>query len=115
MVFLVDVTKEIVEYRITAHLFGATSSPSVADFALKKAADDHENLHGSDAANFIRTDFYVDDGLKSVATVNEAVTLIKQSKAICSVGGFNFHKFLSNSREILETTSTHERVNAVRV
>ncbi|XP_063860018.1 uncharacterized protein LOC135100737 [Scylla paramamosain] len=35
-----DLNNEIAEYRMTAHLFGATSSPSVANFALKKAADD---------------------------------------------------------------------------
>ena len=57
---------EIVEYRMTAHLFGATSSPSVANFALKKAADNYECE--SDAAKFIINNFYVDDGLKSIAT-----------------------------------------------
>ena len=30
------------------------------------------------------------------------------------LGSFNLHKFLSNSREVLETTSSHERVNIVK-
>ena len=35
-------------------------------------------------------------------------------RIICSMGGFNRHKFLSNNREVLETTFPHERVNVVK-
>lgn len=97
---------------MTAHLFGATSSPSVANFALKKAADDYECE--SDAAKFIRNNFYVDDGLKSVATKEEAVTLIEQSKELCRRGGFNLHKFLSNNKDVLAEISPHERADGVK-
>ena len=38
---------------------------------------------GSASANFIRREFYVDDGLKSVASAEEAVTLIKDNKEMC--------------------------------
>lgn len=34
-----DVTKDLVEYRMTVHLFGAVSSPSCASYALRKTAD----------------------------------------------------------------------------
>ncbi len=68
-----NLNDEIAEYRMTTRLSGATLSPSVANFAPKKAA-----------ANFVRNNFYVDDGLKSVATVNEAVTLIQQKKTFVS-------------------------------
>ena len=63
------------------HLFGASSSPGCANFGLKKAADDDEEEFGNDAALFIRRDFYVDDGLKSVPTAQEAVGLI--NSALC--------------------------------
>nr|XP_054760909.1 uncharacterized protein LOC129267199 [Lytechinus pictus] len=46
------------------HLFGATSSPGCANYGFKKAADDGEAEFGSDAASYIRDDFYVDDGLQ---------------------------------------------------
>ncbi len=45
------------------HLFGAASSPGCANFGLKRAADEGEEEFGEDAAEFIRRDFYVDDGV----------------------------------------------------
>ena len=61
-----DTTKRPVEYRMTVHLFGAGSSPGCANYGLKKIADDYEEECGPEAANFVRNNFYVDDGLKSV-------------------------------------------------
>ena len=38
---------ELQEYRMVVHLFGAVSSPSVANFALKQTATDNEEQHGT--------------------------------------------------------------------
>ena len=83
-----DLTKEPKEYRMTVHSFGATSSPGCANFALKSTANDFEEEFGASAADFLRNDFYVDDGLKSVPLVDEAVKLIASVKQMCSRGGF---------------------------
>ena len=64
-----NLSKDPVDCRMTVNLFGAISSPSCANFALKEAANDFEGEYGGEAANFIRKDFYVSDGLKSVPTV----------------------------------------------
>ena len=69
---------------MTVHLFGATSSPGRANFALKAAADDNEENLGRAAAEFVRKDFYVDDGFKSVASVPDAIALIEDTKELCS-------------------------------
>ena len=42
-----DLSKSPVEYRMTVHLFGATSSPGCANFALKKTAQDGEEEFGA--------------------------------------------------------------------
>lgn len=75
--------KEVIEYGMTVHLFRATSSQSVANFTLKKTADDNDLEFGSEAANFLKQDFYVDDGLKSVPTITEAeaIHLADKTKA----------------------------------
>jgi len=52
-----------VQYRMTVHLFQAPSSPGCLNFGFKKIATDNECEFGSDTANFIRKDFYVEDGL----------------------------------------------------
>lgn len=61
---------------MTVHLFGATSSPGCANFALKTTANQYESVCGKEAADFVRKDFYVDDGLKSVTTVEQSKSLI---------------------------------------
>ena len=91
-----DPPKDVIDYRMKVHLFGASSSPGCANFGLRRAADDGEEEFGTDAAAFIRKDVYVDDGLKFVSTVPEAIQLIKASQAICSKACLRLH----NSKEI---------------
>ena len=57
---------------MNVHLFGAVSSPGCANFGLHKTAQEGESEFGEDIANFLRNDFYVDDGLKSVKTKEDA-------------------------------------------
>lgn len=99
---------------MTVHLFGAGSSPGCANFALKRIATDHEEEFGQDAANFVRDNFYVDDGLKSVPTVAEAVKLIESTRKLCTKGELRLHKFSSNSREVLETIPEDERAKGLK-
>ncbi|XP_044172422.1 uncharacterized protein LOC122956801 [Acropora millepora] len=109
-----DTTKSPVQYRMTVHLFGAASSPGCSNFGLKKTAADNECKFGSDAANFIRKDFYVDDGLKSVATVSEATSLIENTKSICARVGMRLHKFISNSKEVIAKIPPEDRAKGVK-
>jgi hypothetical protein len=47
-----------------------------ASFALKCTAQDNKEGVGMEPANILHRDFYVDNGLKSLPTVAEAVNLI---------------------------------------
>lgn len=98
-----------VEYRMTVHLFGATSSPGCANFALKTTADQYQEDCGTKAADFVRKDFYVDDGLKSVPTVEQAKNLIRNTKSLCQKGGFRLHKFTSNSKEVINSVPSEDQ------
>jgi len=109
-----DLTKEPAEFRMTVHLFGATSSPACANYALKMSANDNEKDLGSEAANFIRRDFYVDDGLTSVQSVQDAVTLIKNTKEMCRRGGFKLHKFTSSHKEVIEAIPIQDRAKGIQ-
>ena len=97
-----DLSHEPVEFRMCVHLFGAVSSPGCTIYALKQIAIDNEIEFGAVVADFIKRDFYVDDGLKSVPTVEDAIELIDKSRKMCSKGGIRLHKFLSNSKEVLD-------------
>ena len=104
-----DQDKDVVEYRMKVHLFGAASSPGCANFGLKRAADDGEEEFGADAATLIRENFYVDDGLKSTPTAPEAIKLIESTKAMCAKAGLHLHKITSNSKEVLQAIPTEDR------
>ena len=58
--------------------------------------------------------FYVDDGLKSVPSVEEAVKLITSVKQMCSKGGFRLHKFVSNSKEVIRRIPEQDRADDVK-
>ena len=66
-------------YRMKVHIFGATSSSSCSNFGLKPVASDCESEFGSDVDNFLRQNFYIDNGLKSVETEETAVDLIART------------------------------------
>ena len=101
------------EFRMTVHLFGAASSPGCVNFALKRTADEFRHEFGVDAAEFVKRNFYVDDGLKSVTTPNVAIDLVKRSKLLCSKGGFNLHKFVSNSKRVLNSIPSKEQAKGI--
>ena len=96
---------------MTVHLFGATSSPGCANYALKATSDMFEKDCGMAAADFVRHNFYVDDGLKSVATCAEALHLVHSSRELCKKGGFNLHKFVCNDTDVLSAIAPELRAN----
>ena len=89
-------------FRMTAHLFGAVSSPACASFGLRRIAKEFTE-YGDDVLNFISRDFYVDDGLKSVRNEEEAISLVKRTVELCRIRGVRLHKFTSNSKRLLKS------------
>jgi hypothetical protein len=108
-----DTTKEPLDYRMNVHLFGATSSPGCANLGLKHLSKRFEDCYPL-AAPFLREDFYVDDGITSVPSVKHAVELINESRELCSRGKLHLHKFMSNSREVLDQIPLDERASEVQ-
>ena len=61
---------------MNVHLFGAISSPSCSNFALRRAADNAESHVGRETADVLRKNFYVDDCLRSEESEEAAVQRI---------------------------------------
>ncbi|KAK9513134.1 hypothetical protein VZT92_026696 [Zoarces viviparus] len=108
-----DTNLEPREYRMKVHLFGASSSPGCANYGMKHLASQNEQEFPS-AANFIRKHFYVDDGLISLESVDIAVKLVKETQVVCAKGKLHLHKFISNSREVMESICVTERAVEVK-
>ena len=83
------------------HRFGAVSSPSSSNYALKRTAVDNSSSFDVDASETVTKNFYVDDLLKSVKSEVYAVDLIKRVKEMCAAGGFNLTKFICNRKNVL--------------
>ena len=85
---------------MTVHIFGAVSSQSCSNFALRKTASDNIEEFGSAVAQTTQKDFYVDDCLKSVDGQATACELTVKLRQACAKGGFHLMKFTSNSRAV---------------
>ncbi len=97
------------DYQMTVHLFGATSSPSSANFALHQTALDNESRFGYDARQTLLRNFYVDDLLKSLPDVETATRQISAVYNMCKSGGFQLTKFVSNDERSLEYIPIEDR------
>ena len=101
-------------YRMKVHLFGAASSPGCANFGLRHLADEGRGRFREDTVQFIKRNFYVDDGLASVTSQEQAIQLVKEARELCSTGKLRLHKFISTSEEVMATIPKEECVAAAK-
>ena len=83
-------------------VFGTVASPSVANFALREMA----NRFKHDFSQIFKTiiyNFYADNLLKSVPTLENAINLRKEISAVLSKAGFHITKWTSSKPELLAT------------
>lgn len=109
-----DYNQAVAENKMTVHLFGATSSPSCASFALRKCAEDQSQQFRAEVVQTVLQNFYVDDCLKSVATEEEAITMCQDLIKICGHGGFRLNKWVSNRRKVLDSIPKSELVKEMK-
>ncbi|XP_066933229.1 uncharacterized protein [Clytia hemisphaerica] len=109
-----DLSKEPVDYQMCVHLFGATSSPSCANYALRQTADANKETYGDEASKSLYRNFYVDDLLKSYSNVSTAIQTTSDITKMCHSGGFRLTKFMSNEREFLATIPDQEKAKSLK-
>ncbi|KAI3351360.1 hypothetical protein L3Q82_005904 [Scortum barcoo] len=91
------------------HVFGNSPSPAVATYGLRRVAEQGEEQYGIDVRHFIERDFYVDDALKSVSTVQQAVLLLKRTKKMLAASNLRLHKIASNKVEVMDAFPVEDR------
>jgi len=102
------------EYQMGVHLFGGSSSPSCANFALKKTMQDNKAEFNPETIQTVEQKFYVDDCLKSVPTEDAAVTIADKLRELLARRGFKLTKWLSHSKRVLESLPESERAINVK-
>ena len=102
-----DLARSPHQYRLRVHVFGAKSSPSCSNFALRSTAD---SVVCSQVSSCIRNNFYVDDLLKSMHSEEAALQLAESVVSVLGNYGFNLTGFTSNSRKLLQKLP-HEKLS----
>ncbi|XP_061910680.1 uncharacterized protein LOC133654376 [Entelurus aequoreus] len=87
---------------MTVHVFGNSPSPAVAIYGLRRAAEEGEREHGTDAKQFIMRNFYVDDGLESFSNAEETITVLSNAREMLAESSIRLHKIASNSNTVLD-------------
>ena len=108
-----DIYCEPKEYRLTVHVFGAISSPSCANFALRQSVMDRRNVFSDNVTQTLLKNFYVDDLLKSTNNETESAEILHEVKKCCSLGGFRLTKFISNSQSVIDSVDPEDRATDI--
>lgn len=87
-------------YTMQVMTFGATCSPSSAQYVKNLNAEDFSLTH-PEAAKAIQESHYVDDFVSSFATTDEAVKISSEVVYIHKQGGFELRGFVSSHNEVL--------------
>ena len=99
-----DPDKEVEVRRMTIHLPGAKSSPSVATYALQRCGAAADGI----VKDSLKHDFYVDDLLKSMPSVPSSIEFCKNLKSALGANGFQLCKWVSNCEELINQVSGNE-------
>ena len=95
------------------HIFGAKSLPSCANFCLRQTALDFAHLYDSTILEIVRNNFYVDDCLFSVSSVEEAISAQRSLCELLRRRGFHLRKWLSNNEQVIKAIPDSERARLV--
>ncbi|XP_050072562.1 uncharacterized protein LOC126560647 [Anopheles maculipalpis] len=100
-------------YVMDVATFGATCSPSSAQYIKNLNAAQHQHEY-PEAAEAIIKRHYVDDYFDCTDTVEEAVSLAEQVKYVHSKGGFHIRNWVSNSTEVLSALKEDNAEDRIR-
>ena len=95
-------------YQFQRTLFGEVSAPSRANCTMRRNAKEN----GGDLPLGVKTVykyFYMDDGLPSSDSREEAIEMRKQMTELLLRGGFYLQKWLINVPEVLATIQVEDR------
>ena len=97
---------------MTSHVFGATSSSTVASWTLQHGAN--QNKQFPDVAARLKDNFYADNMCDSFETEKEAITFTQRVTNSLRSAGFRLTGFASSSRLVVGAIPESERAGSVK-
>jgi len=98
-------------HQMLVHLFGATSSPCCAAFALCQTAYEFGNAFHPEISDIVLNNFYVDNCQCSVSTEDDGIRIVNQLLRLL-LGGFRLTKWITNSHKVSATIAKEELSSA---
>ena len=95
-------------YIFLAHIFGASSSPTVTQFVLKRHGEAIRAMFGEQVYEIITRYFYVDDGSGGNNSIEGCKKLCKDLKAAMEMGGFSLGKWKFSHKELRSAVGEEE-------
>ena len=108
--FLWNNSGHIETYEYTGHVFGATDSPCIASYALRRSAQDNAKTYPS-VQKVIERNVYMDELFVALSSPNEATIDVHDTRKVLATGGFNLTKWNSNSHQVLDQLNPDIRLN----
>lgn len=71
---------------MVVHVFGNSLSPAIGTYGMRRTVKEVEHIYGTDVTHYIERDFYVDGGLTSRQSVEDAVDLMKRTHKALRLG-----------------------------
>lgn len=110
-----DENDEALVYMLKVMTFGATCSPSCAQFVKNLNGRQFEKTHPK-ACDAIVSNHYVDDWLESMDSIDETIQLMQEVRMIHEYAGFEIRNWRSNSVDVLKsigsnTDGEHKNMN----
>lgn len=106
-----DSSKEVTEYQMNVHVFGNRPSPAVATYCLRQSVYQRHPDCNRDVEEFVERNFYVDDGLMSVPTTEEAISLLRKTRSVLAGSNLRLHKIASNKSAVTSAFPSEDRAN----
>ncbi|XP_032672667.1 uncharacterized protein LOC116844765 [Odontomachus brunneus] len=100
------------EYRLNTVTYGEASSSYLAIKCICKLAEIGEHAYPN-ASRVLRDETYVDDIMTGAEDVKGAIELRAQISELLSTGGFEAHKWHSNSPEVVSLTPQNEKMSFI--
>ena len=97
----------IEDYYMTFHLFGKVDPPCIANWAIKKTADNQSDSFDQISIKNIENDFYMDNFLPSFHEISVAIKVCLYVISMLRKGGFRLTKLISNNRSMLHALPTN--------
>ena len=104
-----DLNEEPIVCQMLVHLFGATSSLSCANFSLCHTYIEFGHQYEPIVPSIVNNNFYVDDCLISVSSVQDAICVYHSLTKLLAQRGFRLTKGITNHEKVLSEILERER------